>query len=77
MRKYGGLAQMGQGVVIWTLLGRNLSLAGAGDIVCRWSTGVMEEQWGGQEFLGGVEWEGRMFLRDHRNCRKKVKVPQV
>ena len=68
---------MGQGVVIWTLLGRNLSLAGAGDIVCRRSTGEMEEQWGGQEFLGGVEWEGRMFLRDHRNCRKKVKVPQV
>ena len=52
---------MGQGVVIWTLLGRNLSLAGAGDIVCRWSTGVMEEQWGGQEFLGGVEWEGGCF----------------
>ena len=68
---------MGQGVVIWTLLGRNLSLAGAGDIVCRWSTGVMEEQWGGQEFLGRVEWEGRRFLRDPGIFRKKGKVPQV
>ena len=68
---------MGQGVVICTLLGRNLSLAGAGDIVCRWSTGVMEEQWGGQEFLGRVEWEGSFFLRDPGIFMTKVKVPQV
>ena len=35
-------------------------MARAGDIVCRWST---EEQWGAQEFLGRVEWEGGGFER--------------
>ena len=38
-------------------------MARAGDIVCRWSTGEMEEQWGAQEFRGRVEWEGGGFER--------------
>ena len=38
-------------------------MARAGDIVCRCSTGEMEEQWGVQEFSGRVEWEGGGFER--------------
>ena len=60
MRKYGGLAQMGQGVVIWTLLGRNLSLAGAGDIAL--SAGGVQGRWRSSG-------EGRNFW-DELNGRK-------
>ena len=49
-------------------------MARAGDIVCRWSTGEMEEQWGGQEFLGRVEWEGGGFERGKEFLEERESV---